>query len=101
MTVDGRSFDLGANYITPVKWAMRTFNRWPYFQHVLPEVIRDDKWYTKLEKLQGRHLTYYVGGPTNFDLIEPIAEYTKYQVETHFPKIGGSFNWRWWLWWIG
>jgi hypothetical protein len=87
--------------ITPVKWAMRTFNRWPYFQHVLPDVIRDDKWYTKLEKLQGRHLTYYVGGPTNFDLIEPIAEYAKYQVETHFPKIVGSFNWRWWLWRIG
>lgn len=82
---------MGAD-ITPLKKAMRTFNRWAYFQHVCPEIIANDKWYTNLEKLQGQNRTYYVGGVTNFDLIEPIAEYSKHQVAKHFPRIEKSID---------
>lgn len=61
-----------------------TYNRWPYFQHVSPEVFAEG-WYSQLEALQGNEGTYYAGGATNFELVEPIAEYAKNLVETHFP----------------
>ena len=63
-----------------------SFDRWLYFQHVNTESINDG-WYTKLENMQGENNTYYVGGATNFELIEPIACYAKNLVETHFPTI--------------
>ncbi|MFK8029015.1 MAG: FAD-dependent oxidoreductase [Gammaproteobacteria bacterium] len=65
--------------------AWRTFNRFPYFQHVDAEAINAG-WFTKLENQQGVNHTHYVGGATNFELIEPIAEYAKNMVATHFPK---------------
>ncbi len=62
-----------------------TFNRWPYFQHVDLESI-ENGWYSELEERQGNRHTYFVGGATNFELIEPIAEYAKNLVATHFPR---------------
>ena len=62
----------------------QTYTRWPYFQHVDGEAIRDG-WYDKLQAQQGVNRTFYVGGATNFELIEPIAEYAKHLVATHFP----------------
>ncbi|HET9062748.1 MAG TPA: hypothetical protein VFO62_05615, partial [Candidatus Binatia bacterium] len=58
--------------------------RWTYFQHVKPQVMRDG-WYARLEKLQGQNNTFYVGGATNFELIESIGMYTKHLVDKHFP----------------
>ena len=43
-----------------------------------------DGWYRKLEEMQGRNRTFYVGGATNFELIEPILRYSKHLVATHF-----------------
>lgn len=64
------------------KW--HTFDRWTYFQHVKPHVMKDG-WYARLEKLQGQNSTFFVGGATNFELIESIGMYTKHLVDKHFP----------------
>lgn len=72
--------------------AWHTYTRWPYFQHVSPETMRAG-FYTDLENLQGKDKTFYVGGVTNFELIEPIVEYSKHLVAAHFPArsaTGGS-----------
>ncbi len=63
----------------------QTYNRWAYFQHVKPEDIGDG-FYEKLEELQGQNDTYYVGGPTSFQLIEPILEYSKALAEQRFGR---------------
>lgn len=60
------------------------FRRWLYFQHVDTDSLNDG-WYSKLEDLQGQQNTYYVGGATNLELIEPIALYAKHLVSRHFP----------------
>ncbi|HSH67545.1 MAG TPA: hypothetical protein VLB84_17515, partial [Bacteroidia bacterium] len=38
--------------------------------------------------MQGRDRTFYVGGVTDFELVEPIVVHSKYIVERHF--IGGG-----------
>ena len=66
--------------------AWHTYNRFLYFQHVNTEAL-EHGFYTKLEKMQGTLNTYYVGGATNFELVEPIVEYAKNLVHTHFPYV--------------
>jgi hypothetical protein len=70
---------------SPATENWQTYNRFPYFQHVSGDAIAGG-WYTALENQQGVNNTWYVGGATNFELIEPIAEYAKNLVATHFPK---------------
>ena len=72
-----------------------SFNRFVYFQHVPTDVI-EAGWYTDLEDRQGKNRTYYVGGATNFELIEPIAEYAKNLVSENFPVIpvASKFSWK-------
>jgi len=62
-----------------------TFDCWPYFQHVSSNDF--GKFYAGLEALQGQNRTYYVGGATNFELIEPILEYAKALVDENFPRV--------------
>ena len=62
-----------------------TFDCWPYFQHVSHTDF--GKFYAGLEALQGQNRTYYVGGATNFELIEPILEYAKALVDREFPRV--------------
>lgn len=70
----------------------QTFDRWMYFQHVNSDAMTGnpeknvDGWYTRLERLQGENNTFYVGGATNLELVEPIAMYTKDLVERKFRK---------------
>ncbi|MDP3719776.1 MAG: NAD(P)-binding protein [Acidobacteriota bacterium] len=64
--------------------ANATFNRFEYFQHVSSADLKAG-WYDDLERLQGQRRTFYVGGATNFELIEPIAEYAQHLVATRFP----------------
>ncbi len=66
---------------THSKW--ETYDRFTYFQHVEPEDIADG-FYKKLADLQGQDRTFYVGGVTDFELIEPIVQHSKYLVEKHF-----------------
>ncbi len=70
--------------IEPQSESWQTFDRWPYFQHVTAEEMKSE-WYGKLEELQGTQNTYYVGGATNFELVEPIVEYSQNLVNTFFP----------------
>lgn len=74
--------------LTSENESWQTYNRFPYFQHVDGETIRAG-WFTQLEQRQGVNRTYYVGGATNFELIEPIAEYAKHMVGKHFPPLNG------------
>ncbi len=66
--------------------AWRTFDAFPYFQHVTPEEFGAG-WYARLEALQGINRTYYVGGATNLELIEPIVRHSRHIVDTHFPPV--------------
>lgn len=72
----------------PESQAWRSFDAYPYFQHVTVEAFRRG-WYTELEALQGLDRTYYLGGATSFELIEPIVQYAKHIVQTHFPRPAG------------
>ena len=70
----------------PQQECWSTYDRWAYFQHVSPKNFREG-FYDDLEKLQGKvGRTYYVGGPTNFELIEPILEYAKALVDREFGR---------------
>jgi hypothetical protein len=72
-----------------------TFDRWTYFQHVHPEDFAAG-WYDSLNALQGTNNTWYVGGVTNFELIEPIMGFSRGLVEAHFPgnSLPKNINWR-------
>jgi hypothetical protein len=66
--------------------AWQTFDAFPYFQHVTTEDFGAG-WYARLEALQGTNRTCYVGGATNFELVEPIVRHSKHVVDTHFPPV--------------
>lgn len=73
----------GARDPRDARWLFYTC--WPYFGHVDSEEIRNG-FFRALEDLQGEEHTYYVGGATHFELIEPIVQYAKHLVETHFAR---------------
>lgn len=60
-----------------------SYMRWPYFGHVGVEAMSKG-FFLDLERLQGENRTYYVGGVTNFELVEVILQYAKHMVEKHF-----------------
>ena len=62
-----------------------TFDKFTYFQHFTPHDIASGI-YTDLASMQGKDNTFYVGGATDFELVEPIVQHSKYIVETHFVK---------------
>lgn len=70
-------------HLDETKQGWFTYDRWPYFQHVTHDHMKDGL-YRNLEALQGENRTFYVGGATSFELIEPILEYSKHLVATHF-----------------
>ena len=63
----------------------QTFDQWPYFQHFRVEEIARG-FYDRLENLQGKNRTFYVGGLMNFELVNHIALYSKHLVRKHFPR---------------
>jgi hypothetical protein len=66
---------------TQPRW--HTFDRFTYFQHVTPEHFANG-FYRKLAEGQGQDKTFYVGGLTDFELVEPIVVHSKYLVEHYF-----------------
>lgn len=66
---------------TQGRW--HTFDKFTYFQHFTPEQIKGCI-YVDFANLQGKDKTFYVGGATDFELVEPIVGYSKYIVEKHF-----------------
>lgn len=73
---------LGGN-INESESRWHTYDRFTYFQHVCSEDIANG-YYEKLEQLQGTDRTFYVGGVTDFELVEPIVQHSKHLVEKHF-----------------
>ncbi len=60
-----------------------TFDDFTYFQHFTPDQIKKGI-YSDLASIQGHDATFYVGGATDFELVEPIVVHSKYLVATHF-----------------
>jgi len=56
---------------------------WDYFPHVKSQDL-DAGFYQKLESLQGRNGTYYVGGIMNFETVERTAQYSKHLMKSYF-----------------
>ena len=60
-----------------------TFDKFTYFQHFSVSDISNGV-YNTLAQMQGKNRTYYVGGATDFELIEPIVNHSKYIIDKHF-----------------
>ncbi|WP_314959291.1 FAD-dependent oxidoreductase [Bradyrhizobium cosmicum] len=71
----------GAIDTSQPRW--HTFDEFTYFQHFKPEQIKTGM-YADLARMQGGERTFYVGGATDFELVEPIVVHSKYIVEKHF-----------------
>ena len=56
---------------------------WNYFPHVSTEVAKKD-FYPRLESIQGKNGTYFVGGLMNFELVESTARYSRDLVQKLF-----------------
>jgi hypothetical protein len=65
---------------TQPRW--HTFDKFTYFQHFTPEQIKAGI-YADLARMQSGDKTFYVGGATDFELVEPIVVHSKYIVEKH------------------
>jgi predicted NAD/FAD-binding protein len=55
-----------------------------YFPHVSPDSMRHG-FYNRVEWLQGRNATFYVGGTLSFETVEHSARYAQALVVSHFP----------------
>ena len=66
---------------THARW--HTFDDFTYFQHFTIDQIKAGI-YSDLASMQGNDRTLYVGGATDFELVEPIVEHSKYLVANHF-----------------
>lgn len=66
---------------TQGRW--HTFDKFTYFQHFTHEQIGRGI-YVDFANMQGNERTFYVGGATDFELVEPIVKHSKYIVEQHF-----------------
>ncbi len=66
---------------THARW--HTFDKFTYFQHFSVVQIEQGI-YRTLAQMQGQNRTFYVGGATDFELVEPIVQHSKYIVEKYF-----------------
>ena len=66
---------------TQGRW--HTFDKFTYFQHFDSKIIKEGI-YSTFANMQGQDKTFYVGGATDFELVEPIVKHSKYIVEKHF-----------------
>ncbi|MEW5800732.1 MAG: FAD-dependent oxidoreductase [bacterium] len=57
--------------------------RWSYFPHVKSQSLYDG-FYDRMEALQGKNGTYYIGGIMNFEAVENTCEYAEKIVATYF-----------------
>jgi len=59
------------------------YEQWPYFGHVSAAEMAKG-FFRDLDQMQGYRNTYWVGGATNFELVEVIVRSAKALVEKHF-----------------
>ncbi|MGA1875649.1 MAG: FAD-dependent oxidoreductase, partial [bacterium] len=57
--------------------------QWSYFPHVKTETLQAG-FYERIEALQGKKGTYYIGGIMNFELVENTCQYAEKLVKTYF-----------------
>jgi hypothetical protein len=57
---------------------------WDYFPHVSQAAMRGG-FYERVEALQGRNNTFYVGGTLSFETVEHSARYAQALVQRNFP----------------
>lgn len=67
--------------IDEARW--HTYDEFTYFQHFTIEQMRNGI-YATLAAMQGADRTFYVGGATDFELVEPIVVHAKYLVGRYF-----------------
>ena len=67
--------------IDETRW--HTFDEFTYFQHFTLDQIKAGI-YSDLASMQGHDATFYVGGATDFELVEPIVMHSKHLVAKHF-----------------
>lgn len=60
-----------------------TFDDFTYFQHFTTDQIRNGI-YSRFAAMQGQDRTFYAGGATDFELVEPIVKHSKHLVARHF-----------------
>lgn len=59
------------------------YDIWKYFYHVSTDDFKAG-YFDRLEAMQGQHNTFYNMGLNSFELIEPIARYSKYLVTKYY-----------------
>jgi len=57
--------------------------QWNYFPHVKTQILYNG-FYEKIEALQAKKGTYYIGGIMNFEAVENTCQYAKKLVKTYF-----------------
>jgi oxygen-dependent protoporphyrinogen oxidase len=57
---------------------------WDYFPHVSTAAMQSG-FYERIEALQGRNNTFYVGGTLSFETVEHSARYARSLVQKNFP----------------
>jgi oxygen-dependent protoporphyrinogen oxidase len=57
---------------------------WDYFPHVSTDALRNG-FYERVEAMQGRNNTFYVGGTLSFETVEHSARYAQELVRKNFP----------------
>jgi hypothetical protein len=69
--------------------AIHAQRRWAYFPHVSSQDAAAG-YFDRLDALQGRRATYYVGGLLAFELIEYVVQQAQDIAERFFPAIGAE-----------
>ncbi len=65
--------------------AIKAHKQWDYFPHVTDKDIQEG-FFERMEELQGKKNTYYVGSTLAFEWVDAVLGYSKKLVNTHFPK---------------
>jgi len=60
-----------------------TITKWKYFPHISKDDM-ENGFYQKLEKLQGKNNTYYIGELSAFATLELTAAYARHLIEKYF-----------------
>lgn len=72
-------------YLGTKTQAIKAHKQWDYFPHVTDTDIQEG-FFERMEALQGKKNTYYVGSALAFEWVDAVFGYSKQLVNTKFPK---------------
>lgn len=72
-------------YLGTKTQTIKAHKQWDYFPHVSAKDIQEG-FFDRMEALQGKKNTYYVGSTLAFEWVDAVFGYSKNLVNTHFPK---------------